>query len=518
MTDKEKEERIFKRLKQHLNFAKQTFPNNDIIYIALQGSQNYNLDYYTEEYTSDIDTKAIILPTLEDIVLNKKPVSCTLLVPTEHNGVICEPSEHCDVKDIRLMFDCFRKQNINFLEILFSKYKIINKEYKVPVNKLLDNNEIIARYNPPLALKMIGNMSIQKLNALCHPYPTIKDKIDKYGYDGKQLHHIIRLLDFINAYIQGMSYKECLIYRSGNKQLLENAKFNKFNLDEAVKLAEEYNDKINNVMYNILQQKYPDSKIVDYSNKNIDDLLNNITMDVFNIYLNKDKSHISKPIYPTNYPNVFVTSDLHFGHKNIMKYETGRWDMLGTNEQTALFRYVKELGLTVEEMCKLIDDDWERLQNEMLNVWIDKHDKELIKRWNETVSNKDLVYILGDLSFRTGLETNEILKQLNGHKVLIKGNHENIWMDKDTDLSLFEEIVDYKEFDYQKHKFVLCHFPIQNYNKMDKGAIHLFGHIHSSSLQYPIKNAFNVGVDVNNYKPVNIEKYLLSFKDEYLKE
>ncbi len=183
MTNNEHDTMIFKRLKQHLNYVKEQFPNNDIVYIALQGSQNYNLDYYTEEYTSDVDTKAIILPTLEDIILNEKPTSITLLVPTVHNGIVCEPSEHCDVKDIRLMFECFKKQNINYIEILFSKYRIINKNYRESIMTLLANNELIARYDPILALKMIGNMSVQKLKALCHPYPSLMDKINKFGYD-----------------------------------------------------------------------------------------------------------------------------------------------------------------------------------------------------------------------------------------------------------------------------------------------------------------------------------------------
>ena len=179
----EKDTRIFKRLKAHLNYAKKYFPNNTIIYIGLQGSQNYNLDCYNNDYNSDVDTKAILLPTLEDIILSKPQVSQTLLIPTEHNGVISEPSEHCDVKDIRQMFECFKKQNINFLEILFTKYRIINKDYKIPLNKLLDKRELIAHYDWNLAIKMIGNMSEQKLKALKHPYPSLIEKIEKYGYD-----------------------------------------------------------------------------------------------------------------------------------------------------------------------------------------------------------------------------------------------------------------------------------------------------------------------------------------------
>ena len=81
--------------------------------VFLQGSQNYNLQYED----SDIDTKAIILPKFNDFVLNNKPVSTTLIL---------ESNEHIDLKDIRLMFECFKKQNINFIEILFTEYYILN--------------------------------------------------------------------------------------------------------------------------------------------------------------------------------------------------------------------------------------------------------------------------------------------------------------------------------------------------------------------------------------------------------
>lgn len=86
---------IESRLREHLNHYLKTYPN-DWIGIFLQGSQNYGLDYET----SDIDTKIIVLPSLEDIALNKQPISTTLVMPND---------EHVDVKDIRLMFDCFKK-------------------------------------------------------------------------------------------------------------------------------------------------------------------------------------------------------------------------------------------------------------------------------------------------------------------------------------------------------------------------------------------------------------------------
>ena len=78
----------------------------EVFGVYLQGSQNYHLAYEN----SDIDTKAIVLPSFDDIVFNRQPISTTLILET---------NEHLDVKDIRLMFQNFKKQNINFLEILF---------------------------------------------------------------------------------------------------------------------------------------------------------------------------------------------------------------------------------------------------------------------------------------------------------------------------------------------------------------------------------------------------------------
>ena len=75
----------------------------------LAGAQNYSL---SDEF-SDVDTKAIVLPHFEDIVRSKQWVTDT---------IINADDSHTEVKDIRNMFDCYRKQNVNFLETLFTKY------------------------------------------------------------------------------------------------------------------------------------------------------------------------------------------------------------------------------------------------------------------------------------------------------------------------------------------------------------------------------------------------------------
>lgn len=142
----------------------------NVVGVFLYGSQNYELDYEK----SDVDTKAIVLPTLEDIVLNRQPVSTTVDM-----GDNCL----CDVKDIRKMFECFKKQNINFIELLFTQYYKLNPIYETLYRPMLDNAESIARYNNYASVNCMSGMALEKYNALTHPYPSIKEKIDKYGYD-----------------------------------------------------------------------------------------------------------------------------------------------------------------------------------------------------------------------------------------------------------------------------------------------------------------------------------------------
>ena len=196
------DEWIMEQLNRHYQEALTLFPEDRIVGVFLQGSQNYGLDYEG----SDIDTKCIVLPTLEDLIFNRKPVSTTHVLPNE---------EHLDLKDVRLYFQTFRKQNLNFMEILFTKYKIVNPTYEPMWNRLIENNEQIARYNPVGAVKTMKGIAMEKYHAMEHRYPSKIDIIDKWGYDGKQLHHLIRVREYLVRYINNEPYKDCLITNCG---------------------------------------------------------------------------------------------------------------------------------------------------------------------------------------------------------------------------------------------------------------------------------------------------------------
>ena len=192
------DEWIMARLAEHYEEAKQHFDESRIVGIFIQGSQNYGLDYEG----SDIDTKLIVAPTFAEIAFNKKPVSTT------H---VRENNEHIDFKDIRLYIETFRKQNLNFLEILFTPYKIVNPQYAEWWNKLVENREVIAHYDIHRAIKSMKGIALEKYHAMEHKYPSKIEIIEKYGYDSKQLHHLMRVENYLMRYIAGESYEACLI-------------------------------------------------------------------------------------------------------------------------------------------------------------------------------------------------------------------------------------------------------------------------------------------------------------------
>lgn len=104
--------------------------------------------------------------------------------------------------------------------------------------------------------------------------------------------------------------------------------------------------------------------------------------------------------------------------------------------------------------------------------------KALIERWNNAVSEDDTVYVLGDMFWCKASEAISVLDQLNGQKVLIKGNHDKC--NDSTFVKKFVKIANYLEIDDNGRKVVLCHYPIPCFKNHFYGWYHLYGHVHNS--------------------------------------
>ena len=230
-----REEKIMQRVQEHYDYLQSL--GYEIVCVCLQGSQNYGLDEYSNEYMSDIDTKAIVLPPLDDFIAAATPISTV---------VIMDNNEHAEVKDIRVMFDMFKKANISYIELLFTEFKIINPEWAEFIEPLFANRELISKYNRNQFLRCIAGMAMEKRKALCHPYPNLIEKIEKYGYDGKQLHHCVRLYNFIERFVNGESLDTCYKVKAPMHYILMNYKKQKdaygdeLNKERAIKICDYY--------------------------------------------------------------------------------------------------------------------------------------------------------------------------------------------------------------------------------------------------------------------------------------
>lgn len=271
----ERTRKIRERL--HSDFGYLQSLGHTVLGVFLQGSQNYNLDYEG----SDIDTKAIIIPKFKDVVLNKKPVSTTLILPS---------NEHIDVKDIRLYVDCFYKQNINFIEILFTPYKIVDPNYAPIFQPMFDNNERIAHYNNYKAVNAIAGTAYEKRKALCHPYPTLAEKIEKYGYDNKQLHHILRCEEFLERYIKGVPYAKCLIPACPEYLIKVKARYI-YTVDEAIEIADRCVKSISDI-----KQKYFAEHEVNIDHE-VEDIMNDVIYNTLRQAFVKEIHHEKTYIY-----------------------------------------------------------------------------------------------------------------------------------------------------------------------------------------------------------------------------
>lgn len=159
-------------------------------------------------------------------------------------------------------------------------------------------------------------------------------------------------------------------------------------------------------------------------------------------------------VEPQKQNKVFITSDSHFFHKNVIAFENRP------------FRDVEHMN------------------------------KELIKNWNSVVSKNDKVFHLGDFAFANKDKIKDIVSQLNGNIILIMGNH-----DKHRNPSFYRDcgFSEVYKWPIVYHQwYILSHEPV--YLENNSPYINIHGHLHSK--KYEGNNHINVCVENTEYKPV----------------
>jgi calcineurin-like phosphoesterase family protein len=175
--------------------------------------------------------------------------------------------------------------------------------------------------------------------------------------------------------------------------------------------------------------------------------------------------------------NYWFTSDLHFGHTNVIKY--------------AKRPFLNAAGEPDVEMMNAA----------------------LIKNWNDRVQHNDMVYVLGDFAAgigKTPWVPLDVVRQLNGHKHLIFGNHDHGRRKDREFLSHFVWAKDLTEIKVPTNdggqSIVLCHFAMRTWNKSHYGTWQLYGHSHGNLADDPNMRSLDVGVDCWNYAPVHFDQ------------
>ena len=138
---------------------------------------------------------------------------------------------------------------------------------------------------------------------------------------------------------------------------------------------------------------------------------------------------------------------------------------------------------------------------------VSEMDEVLIRNWNSRITDRDDVYILGDLMHKSKKKPENVLGELKGRKHLIIGNHDG-WL-KDIDAGKYlVEVEKMIELKMNGMELTLCHYPLLSWPHMHQGGYCIFGHIHNnreeSAWPFIRENPFllNAGVDVNWYSPV----------------
>lgn len=178
-----KREEVMERLQTYYNFLTKD-KSYHVAAIVLKGSQNYGLA--TE--TSDVDCFAFVYPTLEDL-LTKQPKNKDLF--TEYNEII-------SIKDVRNIIPLFSKCNPNMMEALFSEYYITDDSQLW--NSLRNIREEILYLNPRAFISNSVGIMYNKSKSLNKTSNVRQEYIDLYGYDPKQLIHLIRMYELIRHY------------------------------------------------------------------------------------------------------------------------------------------------------------------------------------------------------------------------------------------------------------------------------------------------------------------------------
>lgn len=162
---------------------------------------------------------------------------------------------------------------------------------------------------------------------------------------------------------------------------------------------------------------------------------------------------------------IWFTGDTHFGHANVIKYTSRPHE-------------------NVEQM-----------------------DRALIVNWNSRVRPEDEIYHVGDVGLCSEKHLASVLRQLNGKKHLVYGNHDKMIRKTPELQEFFVWCKDYAEVNVEKQRIILSHYAMRVWNKSHGGSWMLYGHSHGSLPEEKHMLSTDVGIDaVEGFCPISFKE------------
>jgi calcineurin-like phosphoesterase family protein len=185
---------------------------------------------------------------------------------------------------------------------------------------------------------------------------------------------------------------------------------------------------------------------------------------------------------------VWVTSDTHYSHTNICR------------------------GIT---NWRLPNGDVPVKQTRPFET-LDKMNASIVNNINEVVGQDDVLIHFGDWSFGGFEKIEEFRNRLIVQEIhLIFGNHDHFQVNnKDNIQSLFASTQWFLQLNYLGETIECMHFPIASWNGLNKGRIHLHGHVHlPNNKKYGNGRRMDVGVDGNpDFAPYDLRQIINDMK------
>lgn len=170
---------------------------------------------------------------------------------------------------------------------------------------------------------------------------------------------------------------------------------------------------------------------------------------------------------------IYYIGDMHLGHANVIKHDNRPFN-------------------NIDEMTEF-----------------------MIKNYNKIITDKDAVYIVGDITLKGIVNATELIKRLKGRKHLVIGNHDKKNVKNKEFRDLFIECKDYYDIVDNGRRVIICHYPMIEWDGYFRGSYHVYAHIHNNlnnagKQMIKLEKALNSGCMINNYVPVTLDQMIIN--------